>query len=121
MSLDSSDFGWEPPVVPTGVIPRRVQLQGSSQRLPPFPQGGPAWDKETPPAPAEDPLKVQVQGAHYKGLRIQPVEYIHANDIPFCEGNVIKYVTRWRDKGGIKDLEKARHFIDLLINLESKK
>jgi len=66
------------------------------------------------------PLDVQISGDHYKSLPIQPVEYIHANKIPFIEGNVIKYVTRWRDKGGIKDLEKAKHFIDLLIELESR-
>lgn len=65
-------------------------------------------------------LDVQVGGEHYKALAIQPVEYMHANKIPFIEGNIIKYVTRWRDKGGIKDLEKAKHFIDLLIQLETK-
>lgn len=62
----------------------------------------------------------QEGGDHYRKLKIQPIEYIHANGIPFAEGNVIKYVTRWRDKGGIKDLEKARHFLDLLIELELK-
>lgn len=66
-------------------------------------------------------LEVQVAGDHYKKQAIQPVEYIHANGIGFFEGNVIKYVTRWRDKGGIKDLEKAKHYIDLLIELESRK
>lgn len=65
-------------------------------------------------------LNQQVAGTHYKDLKIQPVEYCHANGIPFIEGNVIKYVTRWRDKGGIEDLRKARHFIDLLIELETK-
>lgn len=65
-------------------------------------------------------LDHQEGGAHYKTYAIQPIEYIHANDIPFAEGCVIKYVTRWRDKGGIKDLEKARHFIDMLIELESR-
>jgi amidase len=45
---------------------------------------------------------------------------IHANNIPFIEGSIIKYATRWRDKGGIKDLEKIKHFVDLLIELESK-
>jgi uncharacterized protein DUF3310 len=64
-------------------------------------------------------LDIQVAGDHYKSLAIQPVEYIHANQIPFCEGNVIKYVTRWKSKGGIKDLEKAKHFIELLIELET--
>lgn len=65
-------------------------------------------------------LDVQAGGDHYKKLKIQPIEYIHANGIPFAEGSVIKYVTRWRDKGGVKDLEKARHFLDLLIELESR-
>lgn len=68
-----------------------------------------------------NPLATQVGGDHYKDLKIQPVEYIHANGIAFIEGSVIKYVTRWREKGGVKDLEKARHFIDILIALESAK
>lgn len=65
-------------------------------------------------------LQTQVAGDHYKGLKIQPIEYIHANGIPFAEGCVIKYVSRWRDKGGIKDLEKAKHFLELLIELETR-
>jgi Protein of unknwon function (DUF3310) len=64
-------------------------------------------------------LKSQVGGDHYTKLKIQPVEYIHANNIPFMEGCIIKYVTRWRDKGGIKDLDKAIHFINLLKELEN--
>ena len=71
-------------------------------------------------APGVSALDVQVAGSHYKDLKIQPVEYIHANGIPFIEGSVIKYVTRWRAKGGVKDLEKARHFLDLLIEMEGK-
>jgi hypothetical protein len=66
-------------------------------------------------------LDVQTGGSHYKDLKIQPVEYIHANDLGFCEGSVVKYITRWRAKNGIEDLKKARHFIDLLIELESNK
>lgn len=65
-------------------------------------------------------LNVQIDGSHYKSLAIQPVQYIHSNNIGYFEGNVIKYVTRWRDKGGIADLEKAKHYIDLLIELETK-
>jgi hypothetical protein len=65
-------------------------------------------------------LTVQVGGTHYRNLQVQPVEYIHGNNIGFCEGNVIKYVTRWRGKGGIDDLRKARHYLDLLIALETK-
>ena len=65
-------------------------------------------------------LDVQVAGDHYKKLAIQPVEYIHANKIGYFEGNVIKYVSRWRSKNGIKDLEKAKHYIELLIELETR-
>ena len=64
---------------------------------------------------AVNPLDVQVAGDHYKKLKIQPLVYIMANNIPFPEGNVIKYVTRWRDKGGATDLRKARHLLDVLI------
>lgn len=65
-------------------------------------------------------LEIQVDGTHYKDKPIQPVEYIHANGLGFCEGNIVKYVSRWKDKGGIKDLEKARHYLDILIQLESR-
>jgi len=61
-----------------------------------------------------------VGGTHYKGLPIQPVEFIHANNIGFLEGNAIKYLCRWRNKNGIADLEKARHYIDMLIELETR-
>lgn len=73
------------------------------------------------PTVQDTPLNVQVGGDHYKKLAIQPVEYIHANNIPFCEGSAIKYLTRWRGKGGVADLQKAKHFIEMLIDLEGKK
>jgi hypothetical protein len=63
-------------------------------------------------------LDVQTGGNHYKDMKIQPVEFIHANSIPYLEGNVIKYICRHRGKNGIEDLKKARHYIDLLIELE---
>ena len=66
----------------------------------------------------DNPLDIQVGGGHYKSMAIQPVEYITKNNLPYCEANVIKYISRWRDKGGKKDLEKAKHYIDLLIQLE---
>lgn len=66
-------------------------------------------------------LKQQVGGSHYKDLPIQPVEYILKNNIPFIEGSVIKYVTRWRAKNGVEDLRKARHFLDILITNEENK
>lgn len=60
-------------------------------------------------------LDTQVGGDHYKNMPIQPLEYIVANDLQFCEGNVIKYVSRWRYKNGVEDLRKARHYLDMLI------
>lgn len=65
-------------------------------------------------------LETQVGGNHYKDLKIQPIEFIYANNIPFCEANAIKYLCRWRHKNGKQDLLKARHYIDLLIELENK-
>ena len=65
-------------------------------------------------------LDKQVSGNHYKDKGIQPIIYIHANNLGFCEGNVVKYVTRWREKGGKADLEKAIHYLQLLIQLETK-
>jgi hypothetical protein len=66
-------------------------------------------------------LEKQEGGTHYKDLPIQPVEYIYANAIGYFEGNVIKYVSRWRKKNGMDDLRKARHYIDMLIELEIRK
>lgn len=80
-------------------------------------------DPHTPGAKMDagkTPLATQVGGNHYKGMKIQPVEYIHANGIGYFEGSVIKYVSRWRQKGGVADLEKAKHFIDLLLELEKR-
>lgn len=64
----------------------------------------------------DTPLTKQVGGDHYKSKGIQPVEYCMANGIGFMEGSVIKYVTRWKDKGGVADLEKAKHFLEMLID-----
>jgi hypothetical protein len=58
----------------------------------------------------------QVGGKHYLKYKIQPVEFIIKNNIGFVEGNIIKYILRFKDKGGIADLEKAKHYIELLID-----
>ena len=63
-------------------------------------------------------LDKQEGGGHYKGKAIQPVQYIHANGLGFCEGNVVKYITRWREKGGKADLLKVIHYVELLMELE---
>jgi hypothetical protein len=61
---------------------------------------------------------IQVGGSHYKDMAIQPVEYIHANKLTFLEGNVVKYITRHRAKNGRKDVEKALHYCQLILQLE---
>lgn len=71
-------------------------------------------DKET----FKGVLKQQYGGNHYKSLAIEPVEYAFKNNLDFFQGNVVKYITRFRDKNGLEDLKKAKHFIDLLIQFE---
>lgn len=63
-------------------------------------------------------LNTQEGGSHYKELAIQPVQYIHANNLSFIEGSVVKYVTRHRQKNGAQDIRKAIHFLNLLLELE---
>ncbi len=61
----------------------------------------------------------QEGGEHYVKRHIQPWDYIAANGIGYFEGNIIKYVSRWRDKGGVEDLRKAAHYLEKLIELET--
>lgn len=68
-----------------------------------------------------DPMQTQIGGDHYKKMKIQPMEFSMANGLDACQHTIIKYVTRFRDKGGIADLEKARHVIDMLIQFEKDK
>lgn len=63
-------------------------------------------------------LDSQVGGQHYKMYGIQPIQYAMANNLNYCQANAIKYVTRYRDKGGKEDLEKAIHNIQILMELE---
>jgi hypothetical protein len=66
----------------------------------------------------EDPLDSQIGGRHYKQYPVQPIEYAMANNLNYCQANAIKYITRYRDKGGKEDLLKAIHNIQILIALE---
>jgi len=61
----------------------------------------------------------QIGGDHYKKLAVQPFEFIELNHLGFSAGNVIKYLCRYKIKGGLEDLKKARHYLDLLIELET--
>lgn len=67
----------------------------------------------------------QIGGNHYSRMAIQPVEFIEKNNLSYCQGNVIKYVCRYDNKHSssekqLQDLEKAKHYIDLLIETLKK-
>lgn len=62
-------------------------------------------------------LDTQIAGGHYKKYKIQPIEFIYANNIPYIEARCIEYLLRWKDKNGIEDLKKVQHYIDMLIQL----
>ena len=72
------------------------------------------------PAKIQSAMDTQVGGGHYKGMKIQPMEYSMANSLDACQHTAIKYISRFRNKGGIQDLEKAKHCIDMLIEFERK-
>lgn len=76
----------------------------------------PAASATTPSA-----LAVQVAGSHYKDMKVQPMEYSMANGLDACQHTAIKYISRFRSKGGIEDLRKAIHVIEMLIEFEEKK
>lgn len=68
--------------------------------------------------PISNALQTQVGGSHYKGMKIQHVEFVHANNIPYIEANAIKYICRHRQKNGRQDIEKAIHYLQILLDLE---
>jgi hypothetical protein len=65
-------------------------------------------------------LQKQVGGDHYKDMAIQPIEYILANGLDWCEGNIIKYITRHHQKGGRADVEKVIHYAQILLETTYK-
>lgn len=60
----------------------------------------------------------QIGGHHYKNMVMEPAEYCAINNIPFMEGNVIKYVCRHSEKNGVEDLRKAIHYLEMLIQIK---
>jgi len=70
---------------------------------------------------SEDANTKQVAGSHYRDKEIQPWDYIYANNLCYFTGNCVKYVSRWKDKGGVEDLRKAKHYLEKLIELEEGK
>jgi hypothetical protein len=80
------------------------------------------WDKASKTAYGklyhpqdQHPIKRQVGGDHYNRYAIQPVDFIIANKIDWCEANAIKYITRWKNKNGIEDIKKAIHYLEILL------
>jgi ribosomal protein L16/L10AE len=63
----------------------------------------------------------QVAGDHYKKLKMQPIEYIMANQLEFAEGCIVKYISRWRERGGVDDLRKIKQYCDFIIESEIAK
>ena len=64
--------------------------------------------------------QIQIAGTHYKSKAIQPWDYIVSNNLGYLEGNIVKYVSRWKDKGGVDDLKKAQHYLAKLIETQEK-
>lgn len=79
------------------------------------------WDKASKTVygklyhPNDHAIKRQVGGSHYSRYKIQPVDFILANDLDWCEANAIKYITRHKDKNGVEDIRKAIHYLEILI------
>ncbi len=64
---------------------------------------------------AYDSLDKQIDGDHYKGMKIQPAQFINENQLLFAEGNAIKYICRHKLKGKQKDIEKAIHYLEMIL------
>ena len=62
-----------------------------------------------------DTLSSQVDGNHYTSMKIQPAEFINENNLEFAEGNAIKYICRHQKKGKRKDIEKAMHYLEMIL------
>ena len=60
----------------------------------------------------------QIGGDHYSKMKIQPIDFITQNQLTFIQGNIIKYVCRYKDKNGLQDLKKAQHYLNMLLEIE---
>jgi len=75
-------------------------------------------EEHSPKQEPASPLDTQVGGNHYKDMKIQPVEYIHANAMPYMDGNVVKYISRHRNKNGAEDVRKAIQYCQMILQME---
>lgn len=106
----------------------RRRSKSSIETPPDFERGlisrSPTFTKQADPLSGESQsveLCGQVGGNHYAKCAIQPIDYIMANKLDYLQGNVIKYVTRYKDKNGVEDLEKAAHYLRIMIEREKQK
>jgi len=97
------------------ILEKRMKEENKKNNLPPIMNG-----ESTNVVVEKNAFDTQVGGSHYSKLTIQPSEYSMKNNLNWCQGNVVKYITRYKDKNGLEDLKKAKHYIDLLIQTEYK-
>ncbi len=99
---------------------KAVQKQKTKAAPKQEPKAAPKQEPKAAPKQEPKANQVQVGGYHYRNKTIQPWDAIHAWDLDFFSGNVVKYVARHREKNGVQDLKKARHYLDKLIELMEK-
>jgi hypothetical protein len=79
------------------------------------------WDKASKTVygklyhPNDQAINKQVGGSHYNRYQYSLVDFILANKLDWCEANAIKYITRHKDKGGVEDIRKAIHYLEILL------
>jgi hypothetical protein len=66
----------------------------------------------------DNAINKQIGGDHYKDFAIMPIEYITKNKLDFCEGNIVKYISRHKLKGKAEDIRKVIHYAELILKLE---
>ena len=103
-TADSEGFAWGHNDCPSDIIAYKVVQEAAKPTA--------VLDRPT------SALDVQEGGNHYKSLVIQPVEYIHKNNLDYFQGNVIKYITRHKSKNGAEDVRKALHYCQLVLELQ---
>lgn len=95
-------------------------MYGNNEQLEAVALAQAALEESVQAVPSSDLLQKQVGGTHYTGMALQPWEYISSNDLDFFQGNIIKYVSRWRGKGGVQDLHKALHTLQYYIRWQEQ-
>lgn len=94
-------------------VPKTIKFTIGAEAPLPFEDS--AYDSYAQWQEVLSPTATQVGGDHYAKNKIQPIDFILANNLGWCEANAVKYLTRWRNKNGLEDLRKAKHYIELLI------